>query len=405
MFELSLAIRFLREGKVQTVLILIGICVGIAVQIFLSSLIGGLQKDLVNRTVGRAPHITVTMPEQRPQPVLTSDSVVVVSRVVTTGEDRRPIRRWAPLVRELEQTGWFSVVSPVVDGAGFVFKGEQSLPVVIRGVRIDKADAIYNIRGSLREGTAIPGGAGILIGTELATKLRVRAGGSIRIATAGGTGDYFTVQGIFDLESQQVNESWVFMPLGRAQIVCGMDAGVSAVELQIADVFSAQAVSRRLARSFPEYAWVSWQESNANLLAALKSQSGSSNLIQVLVLLAVTLGISSVLAVSAMQKARQIGILKAMGASHRSIGRVFLIMGAVLGFAGALAGCGAGYWLITAFLSATARSTGKPLFPLAISPVLYAVSAFIATAAGTVAAFIPARRSSRLNPIEVIRNG
>jgi lipoprotein-releasing system permease protein len=112
-----------------------------------------------------------------------------------------------------------------------------------------------------------------------------------------------------------------------------------------------------------------------------------------------------VLAVSAIQKSRQIGILKAMGCTRAVIGRVFLIMGGVLGFVGSILGCFAGYWLISAFLSATAKANGRPLFPLSIEPSLFLVSVAIATAAGTLAAFLPARNSARLNPIDVIRGG
>jgi lipoprotein-releasing system permease protein len=404
MFELSVAFRFLKEGKIQTILILVGISVGVAVQIFLSALIGGLQDDLINKTVGAAPHIVASQPDKFPAPLL-ADSVPVITRVVTSQSAVQPIRNWSPVFQQLRTTSWFTVVLPIADGPAVASRGEQNLPVIVRGMAVATADSLYQISRRLTEGSIRLAANSVLIGSEIAKTLRVKAGSVIRLSTSKGTQDMFTVAGIFDLESKPVNESWIIMPLSRAQFFLATDGGITSIELQVPKVFDAQRISASLAASFPKLKWVSWQENNANLLAALKSQSGSSNLIQVLVLLAVTLGIASVLAVSAIQKARQIGILKAIGATNPGISRIFLIMGAVLGFGGSILGCFAGYGLITGFLAGTAAATGRPLFPLSISPSLYAISIAIATVAGTLAAFIPARRSSRLNPIEVIRNG
>jgi lipoprotein-releasing system permease protein len=404
MFELSVAFRFLREGKIQTVLILVGISVGIAVQIFLSALIGGLQKDLIKKTVGTAPHIIASQPDIQPVSLL-ADSVAAITRIVTSQPASQPIRNWQPIIRQLKSSPWFTVVSPVVEGPAFVSRGEQSLPVIVRGVSFATADTMYRISSRLVGGKAQLASNRVLIGSEIAKSLRLKTGSVIRLSTSKGTQDMFTVAGIFDLESKPINESWVIMQIARSQYFLSLDGGINLIELQVPKVFDAQQISSSLAQSFPKLTWVSWQENNANLLAALKSQSGSSNLIQVLVLLAVTLGIASVLAVSAIQKARQIGILKALGATNPGISRIFLIMGAVLGFGGSILGCFAGYGLITGFLAGTAAATGRPLFPLSISPMLYAISIIIATISGTLAAFIPARRSSRLNPIEVIRNG
>lgn len=404
MFELSVALRFLKEGRMQTLLIMVGIAVGIAVQIFLSALIGGLQKDLIRKTVGAAPHITCSMQEYVP-PSLLSDSIPAGSRVVSSTARDRPLRSWEPLLSQLRKSGLFTAVTPVAEGAAFIFRGEKSLPVIIRGIDLASADSIYHFSGRIAAGSAdlMPGT--VFIGRGLAAELRVKPGSVIRLTTADGIGDRFTVQGVFDLESKVLNETWVIMPLGRAQALLNFDNGISVIEAQVPVVFDAEKISALLKERFGEFRWISWMENNAQLLAALQSQSSSSNLIQILVLLAVTLGIASVLAVSAIQKSRQIGILKAIGATSGTIGRTFLIMGAILGFLGSIFGCFAGYGLVTGFLIGTAKATGRPLFPLDIAPSLYAVSVAIATVAGTLAAFIPARRSSRLNPIEVIRNG
>lgn len=406
MFELSVAVRFLTQGKMQTLLILVGISVGVAVQIFLSALIGGLQKDLLNKTVGTSPHVTATAAQQ-PAALLYNDSLrqTVVKEAGGSNRDRQPIRNWEPVTNQLRRSGMFSVVSVVAEEAAFAFRGEKSVPVMLRGVVIEDADRLYRLTDRLQSGDTRISSNRVLIGSGLAEKLKLSVGGTLRIGTATGKSDLFFVAGVFDLELKPLNDTWVFLKLPRAQALFDLTGGITAIETQVPKIFDADLISRTTAKRFPSLEWVSWQENNASLLAGLRSQSESSNMIQVLVLLAVTLGISSVLAVSAIQKARQIGILKAIGATRKTISRIFLIMGALLGAIGAISGCVLGYGLIIGFHTGTVATTGKPLFPLSISPSLYALSILIATAAGTIAASIPARRSARLNPVEVIRNG
>lgn len=402
MFEIKTAWRFLIDGKFQTLLIITGIALGIAVQIFLSSLITGLQKDLIEKTVGTSSHITAKIPERTIGSLL-GDSIAVFSRVSGLSQNDRPVMGWAPVVEQLKHSGLFTAVSPVVDGAAFIFKGERSRSVLLRGVSIDDAGRIYKIKKHLTSGDATVSSTSILIGKELADELRISVGSSVRIATPSGGGDLFTIGGVFDLQNRTINESWIFLDLRKSQALFNFSDGITSIETQIQNVFKAQEVSSYCANAFFQFKWISWQQSNASLLAALKSQSGSSNMIQVLVLVAVTMGISSVLAVSAIQKRRQIGILKAIGATRNMVSTIFLLMGAILGFTGALIGCFAGYGIIRMFLWGTSLQTGVPLFPVSISVATYLVSIAIATISGLLAAAIPASRSASMNPVEVIR--
>ena len=404
MFNFVVAFRFLREGRGQTALILFGITMGIAVQVFLNSLIVGLQRSLIERTVGSAPHITASMPDVVPEASLRSGDVrPALTRVITNEGNVKPIREWPPVLGQLEKLRAFKSLNVVARGSGFIVQGEKSLPVVLQGFDLERADALYHIRRRMTDGRYDVGGNTVLIGTELATKLRVGVGGSLRVTVPSGATDIFPVGGIFDLESQPVNESWVVISLARAQTLLDLDRGVTEIELQVDDVFAAARWARDLRASFPGLKWLSWQETNAALLAALQSQSSSSYMIQLFVLLSVTLGIASVLAVSVVQKARQIGILKAVGTRTRTVSRIFLIQGAVLGFTGSLAGSVGGWALIKLFQTLRPPQAGG--FPITVGFGAIVLSVAVATAAGTLAAYLPARRAARLNPIEVIRNG
>jgi lipoprotein-releasing system permease protein len=160
-------------------------------------------------------------------------------------------------------------------------------------------------------------------------------------------------------------------------------------------------VAAGLRREFSRVKFESWQARNQELLTALRSQSGSSGVIQFFVLFAISLGIASVLGIAAVQKSRQLGILKAMGVDDRGAARIFLIQGLALGVGGSIVGVGLGYVISLAFL----RFFGTGAFGLKLDVINFVVPAVLAVAGSSIASVIPARKASRLTPIEVIRNG
>lgn len=403
LFEIKMAWRFLKSGKTQTLLILFGIIIGVAVQTFLGSLIGGLQQDLVDQTVGTSPHITILGENQLPRPVIAADENM--TRVITYSGRDGGINRWRELLDEINQNEKITAVSPTIDGSGFAVRGEKNLPVVIRGVDLNQADNIYDIKKRVEKGEADIGGNGILIGVEMADELELDIGNSLQVTSAEGVDDRFIINGIFDLGSGNLNKSWIFMASQRAAIFLDLRNEVSNIELQVEEVFQAENIAAEFEEDFSNIQAESWQKNNQQLLTALQSQSSSSIVIQVFVIIAVTLGIASVLAVSVVQKSRQIGILKAMGATNKSVGLVFLLQGAILGIVGSILGSLSGVGLSQLFVNLVRTPAGDPLFPVQTDPVFITISITIATIAGMLAALIPARNSAKLSPMEVIRNG
>lgn len=402
-FEFKMAWRFLTSGKTQTLLILLGIIVGVTVQVFLGFLIQGLQQDLINQTVGTAPHVFV-LPEANAPRMLKEENGY--SRTITFSGKQTGLSRWRKLSSDLKEVNGVTAVSPTIVGSGFAFRGEKSLSTVIRGINFEQADKIYNIKENLLNAqTADVGGNNILIGSSLAQELELSSGDSLKVRTADGVTDSFFIAGIFDLGNKELNSSWVLMGLNRAATLLDMPNKISNIELQISDVFKSNQIASGIRRNNPRVKVESWQENNQQLLTALESQSSSSLVIQVFIMIAVTLGISSVLAVSVVQKSRQIGILKAMGTNRKRVGIVFLIQGAILGLIGAVLGSMGGIGLSKLFVNVVRDETGSPLFPITINLNFILISIAVATLAGMIAALIPARNSAKLNPVEVIRNG
>lgn len=404
-FELMVALRFLKESKGQTLLIMAGIIIGVSVQIFLSVLIGGLQKDLINSTVGDSPHIFISASENRPSSFITTGEGGVVVSKVTESRTLRNIISYNQILEDLNKDTRFSAVSPVVNQQAFVTRGGVQSTVSVKGIEIDNGDKIYKITQRLLEKEGELTGNNIYIGIGLSESTGLEMNSILELRSSLGSTAFYKVSGIFDFENQQLNDALVFMNLASAQSFFQMDGMISHIEMQIPQVFEAESITRDLSKNYPDYKLVSWQENNQQLLTALNSQSSSSYVIQFFVILAITLGIASVLAINVVQKGKQIGILKAMGATGGQASKIFILQGALLGFIGSLFGVVFGIALLEGFIIGTRSPGGDDLFPLTIEPGVLLFSVAIATSASIIAAAIPARKAALLDPIEVIRNG
>jgi lipoprotein-releasing system permease protein len=404
-FALRIAWRFLKTSRSQTFLIILGIAAGVSIQIFLSSLISGLQANLIEQTVGDAPHIIVT-PEDRTPSSLLKSSENLVSFILASPVKAEPkILSWQRIQGGLARRSDLRVASPLVEGPGNVRKGDLTKSVVLKGVLLEQADLIYELRERTIRGIPQIGGNGVLVGKVLADDLQLEVGDAITIATPAGKNGTFIVNGVFDLKNKAINSSWIFLDLNPAQTLLDLEGAVSGIEIQIEQVFQSERIARELRQEFPQYTIETWQTRNQQLLSALRSQSLSSYMIQFFVLLAVTLGIASVLVVSVTQKIREIGILKAIGTTNTGVSLIFLAQGAILGLFGSSLGALAGFLLIRLFQQAARASGGAISFSVTVNPSTLLFIVTIATVASLLAAISPARQATKLLPIEVIRNG
>ncbi|HOT05756.1 MAG TPA: FtsX-like permease family protein, partial [Atribacter sp.] len=309
-----------------------------------------------------------------------------------------------PLLKKLDTFPNLKIVSSLVEGSGFITKAEVSRPVVVKGIFLDRADGIYKIIQRVNNGKAVLGGTGVLIGRGLAEDLKIETGSIIEIRTSEGNSGAFAVNGIFDFENAAINSSWIFMDIFRSQALFDLNGAISRIEMQIDQVFQSENIAQKIKKDNPDFLIETWQSNNRQLLSALQSQSASSYMIQFFVLLAVTLGIASVLAIAAVQKSREIGILKAMGTRTNSASRIFLIQGAVLGLSGSILGSLVGVGLIKMFQIAS-QSGGALSFSIQVEFRTAISLIVISTIASIGAALFPARKAASLVPIEVIRNG
>lgn len=368
--------------------------------VFLSALIDGLQADLIQKTVGRSPHIVISNAENAAADAASDVNGNRTLLLDATQKTLRPIVDWRNVATALRADERIETVLPVVDGSGLIRRGQVSRAILLRGFDLEQANRIYDINNSIIAGNrSAPDGA-VLIGKSLAEDLGIGAGDPIQLELPGRDPLIIMVDGVFDLGVAAINQRWLVMDQRRVAALLGTGDRISTFELQVYSVLDAELLAREWAARLPDLKVESWQESNASLLSALSSQSSSSYTIQFFVLLAVTLGVASVLAISAVQKSKEIGILKAIGIRTSSVSRVFMFQGLVLGSLGTLVGIGLGLAMSQAFVVFAQQS-----YNLLLKPVTTAVIITTTILAATLSAYLPARKVSRINPIEVIRNG
>jgi lipoprotein-releasing system permease protein len=405
LFELFVAIRYLREGRVQTSLILAAVSMGVAVIVFLSALINGLQRSLIDQTLGFQPHVTLRPPEEVPRPLAPAAAHSGATLIVEKAPQRaRSIDQWQNVVRDVGLVRGVVAVSPTVSGSGFAARGAATRSVVLRGVDLPSLARVIRIADRMRTGRYEIGGTEVLVGTDLADALGVGLGDKIRLSSETGGGQLMTIGGVFDLGNKDVNQRWIVLPLHAAQALLDRPGAITTIEVKVSDVFEADLIADIL-RERSALEAESWMKANAQLLVGLRSQNSSKYMIQFFVVIAVTLGIASVLIVSVVQKSREIGILRAFGTSRGRVQRVFLIQGGLLGTAGALLGCAFGIGLSLFFETMARNADGSPTFPVDLDPWLFVGATSLATAIGLAAAVLPARRASALDPAQVIRYG
>jgi lipoprotein-releasing system permease protein len=377
--SLRIAARFLRKSPVQSILIAAGIAVGIGVQVFLGSLIISLQQDLVDQTVGSAPQVTVQSPTEGSPVAYTADMQATIrgENGVTT---QVPVWIFSAILRE----------------------GAQTAPLRLTGGELTSLDTIYDLSGKVVTGTASLDGSSMLVGTDLADEYDLAPGSAVTLVLPSGKTLDERVAAVVDLGSSAANLATAFVSRDAAAGVLGYSGDqVSQVQMQVADVFDSQTVADQLKAqpAFADTEVTEWQSQNKDLLDALQAQSSSSYTIQFFVLVAVALGIASTLAISAVQKTRQIGILKAMGMKDRQTGRIFLWEASILGLVGATIGVGVGVGLIALFSLQGSTFTLAPQWGFA--GISWLVGVLVALASS----LIPSRRTSKLDPIEVIQGG
>jgi len=401
-FEFIAAVRFLREGLVQSFLIVFGVAVGVSVIVFMSALLDGVQGNILTRLLSTQAQVEVNPHKDVSRPLLKVEDAKVLRIVQSRTQRQVKVDQWRKIRDALTRMPEVSVVSPNASGSVFLVRGSASRTVNMSGIQPDDYYRFIDIPGYMIAGTSRITGQDMLIGKDLADDLGLKVGDKILVRASSGATETLNIAGIFDLGNRGFNLRTVITMLNTAQNLLGLVGSVTSIDVTLKDPYGANDVADILAATNNVEA-DSWIRTNAQFFTAMQTQTVSFSAIRGSVAVSVILGIASVLVVSVVQRSREIGILRAMGASQGQVLRVFLVQGAIVGFLGSVAGSGLAWGFVWLWQTFAVNADGTQFFAVSIATSLYLKTALGATLCGVLAAAVPALRASRLDPVVAIR--
>jgi lipoprotein-releasing system permease protein len=228
----------------------------------------------------------------------------------------------------------------------------------------------------------------------------------VELVTAEGT-SVFTVSGIFHSGLYELDVRLVLMPLAQIQALYNTNDVASEIALKVKDVFQVQPIAKEMQKAFPVLYLRTWMDSNKSLLQAMALEKKVIFLVILFIIVVAMIGIANTLVMIVMEKTMDIGIMRALGASRRQIGLIFLAQGFVIGVVGVLTGSLLGC-LTSLYLSFFPVRIPGDVYDLDHLPVQMQAMDFASVAAATLlicilASFFPARRALRADPIEILR--
>ena len=340
-YEWAVGIRYTRAGKRSarnsfisfiSLISVSGIALGVAALIVVLSVMNGFQKEVLGRMLSVVAHIEVY-------------------------DARGSMPDWQASLKEALQNPAVKGAAPFVETSGMLMADGVMKPAMLRGVLPQEESKVSDVPGKIVEGSfdaLRAGDMNIVLGIELARSLGLKVGDKVALATApnGAAASAMaprmtklSVVGVFEAGHFEYDSSLAFVHMADAQAIAHLDAPAG-LRLRIADLHDAPRVAQELGRSMSgELVLLDWGKHNPTWFAAVQSQKKMMFIILVLIIAVAAFNLVATLAMTVTDKQADIAILRTLGASPRSIMKIFMIQGALIGFAGTAAGVAAGVLL------------------------------------------------------------
>jgi len=426
-FSLFLALRYLKPKRtfvsIITLISVLGVTLGITVLILVISVMTGFDEELRDKVLGFDAHIIVTNEDM-------ADGV---------------IQDWRGLVKEIDATPGVVAAAPYVQGPVIVEFEHRRLAPLIRGINMDDQEKVTPLKNLIIAGSAVLRGDSAIIGSEIARSLGIGVGDKLTVYSPGNISDVsaliddlekhpndpkrladlkglvspndLTVTGIFESGRFIYDSEFVLVPLHIAQELYAMEDDVHGITVKTVDPYQAEAVKNRMAAFLqPPLAASTWIDENKQLFDAIRTERNVMFFLLLFIVIVAAFGIMNTLITVTVQKTREIGIMKALGATTPQIIWVFLSQGMIVGFFGNASGLALGMLLIryrNEFREWLGRVLHVHIFPAEIYqfsaipakvvPHDVAIICLSAFAICSLAALVPAYVASRLDPVEALR--
>jgi lipoprotein-releasing system permease protein len=297
-FEWITALRFLKEGRLQTLFIVAAVAIGVAVIVFMSAMLSSLQANFIKRVLTSQPHIQLIPPDEVARPLRPLVQGQIVASIVQRPAQRiRSIDQWQKIREQLSTWPEIVTVAPTVSGSALAVRGAASRSIALNGVDPEAYFKIVHIEDYIVAGQPRVSTDDILVGTELSKNLGASLGDKITITGATTASRVLTITGIFDLGNKGANQRTTYVALRTAQALNHLVGGVTTIDMTVNDIYAAETIAQNVQAATGVEA-DSWIQTNAQFFTAVNAQANSNTLIRVFVALSVAFGIASVLVVS-----------------------------------------------------------------------------------------------------------
>jgi lipoprotein-releasing system permease protein len=408
--QLEIALAHLRRRRRQTVVSLLGVALGVGFFIAIAAMMQGFQKYFVSKVIDVSPHVAMLDEYRRPPPqaveLAYGDGAIRLTGVKPKDEPRGIKNGKAKMMQLARLPG--VAVSAVLRGQIILRYGSKDVSAGLVGIDPARERRVTNIEGDLIQGALddlYATANGIVMGAGLAAKLGAGLDDTLTALSTAGVVLKVKVVGIFNTGITTLDNTQAYALLKKAQVLQDRINVVNEIRLRLDDIEQAEPLARRIERRFA-YRTESWEESNRNVLGIFVIQNAIMYSTTGAILVVAAFGIFNIISTVVLEKSRDIAILKSLGLTAGDIELVFLFEGLLLGLVGTLLGWAVGYGLIELLATVRFEIEGfvrAERFRLDFSFANYLIAGAAAGAAATLAAFLPARRAARVDPVEIIR--
>jgi lipoprotein-releasing system permease protein len=401
-FEMHVALRYLLAKRKQAFISVIsaistlGVTVGVMALVIALALMTGLQQELRDRIVGSNPHIYVW--------------------------NTHGIKDYHAEAERLRQVPHVLGAAPAILGQGLVSAAGETQPMQVKGIDPALEPQVTNLKGAVTSGSldalATREGEpdGILLGKDLAAKLGVETGDDVSL-TMGVTltpagllprTRRLKVAGVFSLGLYELDSTTGFLSLDVAERVLGKEQ-VDLIQLRVDDIYAAPRIAESITETFgSNYITTDWADMNKSLFSALGLEKMAISLTIGLIVMVAALNIVASLILLVMEKHRDIGILKTMGASARSVTIIFVMQGLIIGIVGTTVGASAGYALSVLLTRYKLIRVPADVYQMSYVPFRVLPTDMLMVVVGAVviclfATIYPSRQAAKLDPVQALR--
>lgn len=406
----SVALKHLLARKRQSIVSMLGIVLGVGFFLAISSLMQGSEQDFIRRLVDNSPHITIMdeyrYPREQPARIRYPHGAVEISSVKPITETRG-IRGYE-MILEMLRAQQGATASPVMVGQALVTFAGKEQAITLYGMLPNEIKTVttihkYIIAGSVDDLVVNPDG--IIIGEGLAEKLSLSMGDNITVASPIGQIRTFKILGIFRTGRSEFDERQTFVTLKRVQALFNRSNRVNSIILKLPEPRDARRIAAEI-EARVGYKTVSWQEQSEDLMNTLTIRNIIMYTVVSAVLIVAAFGIYNVISTVVMEKHRDIAILKSIGFHARDIEKIFLFQGITLGIVGNLIGLPLGMVFMSTLMQVKLKPPGSSeviQMPISWNWIQFAIAAAFALLASIAAAYLPARKAARVQPVQILR--